>query len=448
VSLKHEGNSLTPEVKAHLLTSMDAGRLVILCGAGLSMAPPSALPSALRVAQVCFDAYQLKFDPTIDLKFRNDLEAFAEHFVSLNTLKAHFIENLVPWSEFERPPNLGHAAIADFLITRSMAAGLSGNYDKLIERCAWSYGADFIGALDGDEATASAHKQAPLLKFHGCATRDRGSTVWAPSQLDDPIISERIAKTKLWMAANLRQKDLLVVGFWSDWGYLNQIFSEALDGLNPLSVTVVDLSSEVELEQKAPKLWAIAHEPQVKFQHVRESGADVLDELRRAFSESYLRQVLSAGCDAFQNVVGTPCPPGFLKMAELDSESLYAWRRDAEGVPNTRPAINNRPSQSEMLGFFHLQLRSAGAEQEQFGYNLAGKRIRVVNGAGTFLSTIRARFVESPATTTADIVVAVGAEDLGLPAHVVRSGAPSSVLRPAAVGKWLTAEQAKAELGI
>jgi hypothetical protein len=45
-----------------------------------------------------------------------------------------------------------HAAIADFLLTRAAVAGLSTNYDTLIELRAWDYGADFRGSLDGDEA--------------------------------------------------------------------------------------------------------------------------------------------------------------------------------------------------------------------------------------------------------------------------------------------------------
>lgn len=245
---------MTPEDKARLLASMNAGRLVILCGAGLSMAPPSGLPSAWRVAEMCFDEYQLKIDPLVDPSLRTNLEALAEHFAELNTLKTVFIENIVPWREFERPPNPGHAALADFLITKMVAGGLSSNYDQLIERCAWDYGADFCGSLDGEQATVASHKQSPLLKFHGCSRIDRGSTVWAPSQLQDPTIADRIAKSKTWMAANLRQKDLLVVGFWSDWDYLNTILGDAVQGLDPLSITVIDLLPTDGLQAK-PCVW-------------------------------------------------------------------------------------------------------------------------------------------------------------------------------------------------
>ena len=42
---------------------MEAGRLVLLCGAGLSMAPPSSLPSAWTVAARCYDRYVMSIDP-------------------------------------------------------------------------------------------------------------------------------------------------------------------------------------------------------------------------------------------------------------------------------------------------------------------------------------------------------------------------------------------------
>ncbi len=86
---------------------------------------------------MCFDEYQLTAKPDFDAALRGNLEALAEYFVGLNTLKSVFIEKLVPWRAFVRPSNAGHAAIADFLITRSAVAGLSSNYDTLIERQAF-----------------------------------------------------------------------------------------------------------------------------------------------------------------------------------------------------------------------------------------------------------------------------------------------------------------------
>ena len=427
---------------------MNAGRLLVVCGAGLSMAAPSCLPSAQNVAERCFDKYQMESDPDCDTGLRSDLKALAEHFTGLGSLKSVFIECLVPWTDFVRPYNAGHAAVADFLIIHAAAAGISSNYDSLIERCAWDYGSDFRVSLDGDEAIIHKTHQGPLLKFHGCSNRDRSSTIWALSQLTDPVIAERIRKSKTWMAANLRQKDLLIVGFWSDWEYLNAIIGSALVDVNPLSVTVIDPSPTYKLQFKAPELWQIAHSENVTFEHVQESAADALDELRRAFSMNYLRQVLNAGRGALEQTTGASLNSDWLRVESFDSETFYDWRRDAEGVPASKPATQVRPSNGEALGFFHQLLRQAGAIQRPDGYKLNGRVVRVINGAGAILANLRAKFVEPPTKLAADVVVAVGATDHGVPSNVVRAGRVGDVIRPDTAGTWFDVSGARAELNI
>lgn len=439
---------MTPEIKTQLLASMHADRLVVVCGAGLSMAAPSNLPSAWSVAETCFDNYQLNVDPDVDPALRHDLEALAQHFADTNTLQGVFIERLVPWKQFVRPPNAGHAAVADFLTTKSAIAALSANYDTLIERYAVEKGFDFQASLDGEEATVRAATQGPLLKFHGCATMDRPATVWAPSQLNDPPIVDRIERSKEWMAANLRQKDLLVVGFWSDWDYLNEILGNILGDIAPLSVTVFDPAPLNQLEEKAPSLWEIANGDGVNFSHVQQSGAEALDELRNAFSTKYLRLVLAAGRDTYEDISGQACDNTLLDVEEFDSETLYGLRRDAEGVPTGQPATLSSPANCEILGAFHLLLRKAGATQIALGYDLKGQSIRVVNGSGVALSKLKARFTEAPTLGTADIVVAPGAVDYAMPSNVVREGKPGDIVRPAPSGHWLDFERARAELGI
>jgi hypothetical protein len=433
---------------ARLLGSMEAGRLVVLCGAGLSMAPPSSLPSAWQVAAACYDKYVTSIDPSCPSALRGNLEELAEIFAEANTLRTVFIPALVPWDDFVRPPNPGHAALADFLITRAAAGALSGNYDTLIERRAQDYGFDLLASLDGDEATARAAHHSPLLKFHGCSTRDRGATVWARSQLnDDPDVVQRLEKTKKWMAANLREKDLLVVGFWSDWAYLNSILGQAIRAASPLSLTLVDPSAPDKLEAKAPDLWTVAHTPPVRFFHIKRSGAEVLDELRQAFSEGYVRKLLMSGKTAFEIATGDACELAWLQAPAIDSEEIYGWRRDAEGAPATKPATARHPNAPELVGLVHLLLRRAGATPRPYGYDLAGTTVRVVNGAGSLLSTVRDRFGEPPGFET-DIVVCAGAEDLGLPGNIVRQAFPGSILRPAPTAKWLDIASARTELGI
>jgi hypothetical protein len=173
-----------------------------------------------------------------------------------------------------------------------------------------------------------------------------------------------------------------------------------------------------------------------------------LDELRRAFSSNYIRQVLDAGRAAFEQASGALCEPAWLDVGSFDSEALYGLRRDAEGVSAAEPAKLLRPAKPEALGFFHLLLRQAGAVQRADGYELKGRTIRVINGAQSVLGTLRGRFVEPPAAMQSDIVVAVGATDLGVPDNVVRGGRAGDVIRPDAAGEWFDLPAARAVLGI
>ncbi len=439
---------MSPEIQARLLASMHADRLVIVCGAGLSMAKPSKLPSAKDIANACFDKYKLTADPACDATLRDSLEKLAEHFAGLQTLTSVFIESLVPWKMFVRTPNCGHAAIADFLLTRAASAALSSNYDTLIERRAREYGADFRASLDGDEAVVTAAKQGPLLKFHGCAERSRSHTVWALSQLGEATIAKRIASSRAWMGANLRQKDLLVVGFWSDWAYLNAIIGGAFEAAPPLSVTIIDPTPSEALAEKAPQLWSLAHAENVAFNHVQASGAEELDALRCAFSTNYMRQVLAQGQAAFEATEGAPCEAQWLELSAFDAESLYAMRRDAEGESMGQPALRKYPVSAEALGYFHLLLRRANAEHTEQGYRLNGRTIRVVNGAGKMLSTMRESFVEAPAAPQADVIVAVGAVDVAVPGNFVRQGQPGNLVRPSPAGLWCDLQTARSELSI
>jgi len=421
---------------------------MVVCGAGLSMAPPSNLPSARAVSEICFDKYIVAIDPACDPALRQNLETFAEHFVPLGTLKSIFIRALVPWNLFTGHPNLGHTAIADFLLTGTAVAALSANYDFLIERCAWDYGSEFRASLDGDQAIIQSTKHSPLLKFHGCQNLDPEETVWTKSQLTTPTLAARLDKSRVWMAANLREKDLLVVGFWTDWAYLNDVIGKALSGVTPLSVTVVDLAKPQQLEDKAPDLWALAHAEHVTFTHVEQDGGQFLDELRRAFSRSFLRKVVRAGVAVFEAETGVACDPQWLEVPDHGSQALYGLRRDAEGVPHTLPARQKAPAASEPLGFFHLLLRRAEATQTTEGYSYNGQTIRVVNGANNVLSRMAARYAEPPSVPAAEITAAIGATNLWLPDDIVRAGIPGDIVRPATASRWLDFAAAREALGL
>lgn len=56
------------------------------------------------------------------------------------------------------------------------------------------------------------------------------------------------------MGLVLPGKDLLVIGLWTDWGYLNDVFPDALNVAAFASVTVVDPAASAALQANAPNL--------------------------------------------------------------------------------------------------------------------------------------------------------------------------------------------------
>ncbi|HVL69394.1 MAG TPA: hypothetical protein VM364_19205 [Vicinamibacterales bacterium] len=426
---------------------MQANNLVLLCGAGLSVPAPSNLMSAVRVARTCYD----KYAPTevLPVPLRDDPDALAAHFYTSGQFTSVFIGNLVPWNDLTGSPNAGHAAVSDFLITRAAHGALSANFDTLIENWAAENKVLMRGALDGHEAIAFAQSTSPLLKFHGCLVRAQPQTLWTQQQLQDPLIQQRIDSCSAWMNLNLPGKDLLVVGFWSDWGYLNQILANALTGPAAGSVTVVDPLDQAELQVKAPVLWGTLTGLSAQFQHVQASGNDVLEELRIGFSKVWLRKFFQLGKPLIE-AQGASCSSDALEPgAELGCDDLYNLRRDAEGVPYHRAAQKKEPApDAAQAAYTHLLLLGANASRKGSWYEHGGRTIRVVQGAGQGLSVVQERYSEAPALEQADIVVCAGSIDLGVPGKVVASGEGSSMVRPARGGeaRWLTLEQARAEL--
>jgi len=389
------------------------------------MASPSAVPSA---ASLAFDLCQ-KYEKYGDLPAalnRYDLEGVARLIYS-NNHSPLLLTKMVDWSPFRRGPNAGHDAVADFLGCGAIEFGVTTNYDVLVENSAAAIGEpDFRAAVDGVEAEeARAHR--PYVKAHGCCVLNRQQTVWFREQLvSDPEIANNHQRTRAWLHARLHNRDLLFVGFWSDWAYLNDILADLLDGISP-TVILVDPQDAATLEMKAPRLWAWA-KSSARFEHVPESGADFLDELRRRFSLHFLNEMMRlGGVERFAMTTTTP--------------NAVALRRDACGNPVGTPLRSKRPDERmELLALAHHEIRAKGGTVIDDHYSLGGETVRIVNGAGRMLNTVRRSYAnEPPAPFAADHVVCAGAiDDGGAPAHLIRSGSAPTIVRAGSTGSWVT----------
>lgn len=429
----------------HLLDVIEENRLVVLCGAGLSMAPPSNLPSAnaiaLDVKNKCISSGQTVPD---------NLELQADHFIQNGRFSTYFLGRLISEDSFATTPNDGHEAIADFLLSRAVSAAVSTNVDFLIETAGQSLFGQINGLLDGVEAANCPDDRSPLLKIHGCWTKDRNNTVWTPKQLDSDPIKTRIEHSANWLNLNLRNKELLVIGFWSDWSYLNSVLSVALGAVHPSAITIIDPSETSALKQKAPELCAIGIGNNISFKHVQGNGATFLDELRNSFSRKFFRKAVNQGRASFIHTTGLQYAESWLDLpVYTDSRSLHMIRRDIEGREPNEPARLREPDENNTLvGLTISQLQAKGAILNGAYWQLGDRKVRVLRSA-KLIHDIRNIFSrESSPLVAADIVICVGADDRNMPSNIAREGTQTNVVRGGPAGKWLTISQAYEELGL
>lgn len=437
---------------SRLLASIEADRLVIFCGAGLSMASPSVVPLARELAQKCSFKYKEITGSAVPEEKRENLESLAEFFYSEGIFYSLFIHNLIPWGIFKTNPNSGHYAIADFLASGVFEFGLTTNMDFLVELAANSLGQnDFGSSIGGNEASQSHPNHKPFLKLHGCCVRDKDNTLWCSSQLNTATLRDRIDSSRNWLRGYLLNRDLLLIGFWSDWGYLNHVLEDCINTIEPNLVILVDIDEATNLMRKAPNLWDWAASDNVNFIHVQESGADFLDDLRRRFSRRYLERLAEDSKPTYLGITGSSFADPVKFRDDFTTEELYALRVDFSGKKEGNVPRTKRPDPNmHQLGATHLLLMGNGAVLEGSTYVISGKRIRLIHGAGELLSSVKSRFsAEPPLPVSVDIVICVGAfDDGGVPTNVVRAQGAANIIRAGISGEWLTLEQARQRIGI
>lgn len=426
---------MNSDQRTALLGSIAACRLAVICGAGLSRPWPSSLPLAAHVSDTCWQR-RLPIE-LLPAPLRWDLGALAQHFFDKGEMD-FFLQGLVPWEELGGQPNRGHAAVGDLIMCGGVHSVLSANFDDMIERWIWTHRIDFSAALDGIEAAATQAKHPVLLKFHGCI-RDRMSTVWCEGQIAEQPISGRLEASKSWMSLHLQEKDFLIVGFFSDWSYLNDLFSTLL-AAGKHRVFVVDPCPLDDLRGKAAGLSKVLDEASVEIHHIQQSSDEFFDELRAAFGLAWLRQLLTSGSAAVEVLTGSAPTPQELELDALDAETLYALRCDAEGGTGAHGARTKQPPpDASEVGTVHLLLRRKGAVREGALWKLEGHLIRVINGRNRMLSQVSSDFGrdEPPGIEQAEITIVANAADYDAPRNIVREGEAMNLIRRGSASRWM-----------
>ena len=288
-------------------------------------------------------------------------------------------------------------------------------------------------------------KKSPLLKIHGCWNQPE-QTIWAPGQVSAEPTRTRIENCGQWLELRLANRDLLIVGYWTDWDYMNDVLETTLGSVHPSRVIVVDPCESAEFRKKAPVLYDLGVRAKPEFRHVRESGHKFLEELRVAFSRTFVRRALHSGAAEFQNRTGNPPNPAWLEPFASDASVLWQVRRDLEGCDPGEPASLRAPTNEPLVGLTLLELQALGATFAGGCWRLNGQRIRVIRAPNRAMHEVEAAFAKEVAPVAApDISVAVGAETYALPRSVVRGTAGGSVALGSG-GRWLTRSDAMKEL--
>ena len=435
------------EVGSRLLEAIAADRLLVLCGAGLSMAPPSNLPSATEVARTCSDAYVKYTGNPLDVTIQEDIARLSRHFWECARFENFFIAKLVPWAQLTGEANSGHGALADLLACGAVASVSTTNFDTLVEKAAANLGEpDFRAVVDaGDLAQHTPH--SPYLKLHGCAVRSRQSTIWCSEQLTDAAIKQRMDQFKIWLAATLNGKDLVFVGFWSDWSYLTKLLAEQLTTVTPQHVYLVDPATVEDLEQKAPELWDWVQGADITFHHCQDSGSNFLDELRRRWSTVYINTLLNESHDTYNRLFGAD-PVEMVSDPSRSAEVLYALRRDLSGTSRATVVRSRHPEDEDhVAGAIHQRLLECGATYSAHRYEYGTCSLRLVSGRGRLLSRVKETFQqESPVPDPADVVICAGSVPDASPVNIVRAAGPATIVRTGALDNWTTHDQLVAEL--
>lgn len=430
---------MTPvTIDTAIQTALDGilnNRLVLIAGAGLSMAAPSNLPSAAKIALDAKTEYDARYGG-IRPPLSEKIEEQAEMFFNAGELGV-YLKEYVDQDVFAAQPNAGHIAVADLLLSHGLQAAVTTNVDILIEAAGQGLMGQVFTGLEGAAVAAPPGGAAPLLKIHGCWLQERDTTVWAPAQLTSPPVAARIVSSAAWLQNALLDKDLLIVGYSTDWDYLNQVISQTLGAVSPSSVLVVDPSATVDFTKKAPELAALANRGTKGSFHLQSSGATFLDQLRLAFSRVFIRRALAKGVAEFRAIAGRRPADASQEAPDLDNDNLWRIRRDLLGCKPNKPARQCVPHDEPAVGLTLLQIREAGGAATGPYWSVGGRLVRVIRASGDFLHALEDDYRwDTPPIAAPDVIVAVGAEDVHLPADLARRP-DGSIARGAGPG-WMT----------
>jgi hypothetical protein len=383
-------------------------------------------------------------------KGKNDLsiEEIAEWAWQKGGMFKNFFIQSIRNERFLNESNVGHFVIADLLITEAVDAAISTNVDYLIETEAKGLGhSDFRAAIKVPDLGRSIdHGQ--LAKIHGCFQNEELETVWSDVQLNHEPFKTRISQFQSWMSTQLIDRDLLIIGYWTDWDYVNRTIKTCLAQVSPSSVTLVNPDSPSNLKDKASGLWNyIQQDNSVNFQHVRMGGNEFMEAFWKSFSESIFANLLAkveanSSCTSYCDGKTLQSSPEEPPVEEMSRSEIYGLRRDFSGRTDDDCVREYKLDEAyhEEIGAVHSILLDRSARMNGRVYEIGDIAVRLINGRFEPMTRVQSRFKHQvPDEREVDAFVSVAiTDDSPGKSDIVRDDAEAEddVVRPGPPEWW------------
>ena len=147
--------------------------VVFVIGAGVSMGPPTNLPSSKKLARSVKTILRTgPLSTTIELPPEDSLLAVADAIEGKSPEAFPvFVRAILETADFKTaPPNYAHLVIA-LLLSEASIQTLSTNWDTCIERCSPRIYRDIVGCFNRD-GLQDAGDNTIFIKLHGCAKNE------------------------------------------------------------------------------------------------------------------------------------------------------------------------------------------------------------------------------------------------------------------------------------
>lgn len=274
-----------------LVRAAVAGHLAFYVGAGVSMSPPTSLPSGADVQRQV--AQQARHLLGVEVNSPADAEATLEELgAAAAALGADVLDQLRELAAgtvdfVDAPPNFSHEAIA-LLLREGLVDVLTVNWDRGIERAGLDLGYTVEPILT-QEQRGQGGPHPRMDKLNGCASSPRTLRI-TREEVDEPL-----AWAEHRVGAVLTDATMVFIGLGTVGDYVASGVERMLVGARDAPVTIFVVVPNLSAE------WADALGDSAAQAHVPDRAERFLDELLRAA----VRLALSNARDAAERAAAS-----------------------------------------------------------------------------------------------------------------------------------------------